>query len=120
MWTHHKQQQHRGAQLPMRERQPRQQGEAPAEAAQGRDAQQHDRADLDVGGETLQPGDYPASPLEHRDGDEAPAAPGDARGDWDDVVQPEPPTELEQDERDDAGKRERSIDGEAGAADRDG
>ena len=89
MWTLHQQQQHRGAQLPMRERQLRQQGEAPAEAAQGREAQEHDRADLDAGGETLPPGDYPASPIGHRDQDNTPSAPGDARADWDDVVQPE-------------------------------
>jgi len=89
MWTLHKQQQHCGAQLPMRDRQPRQQGEAPAEAARDRDAQEHDRADLDAGGETLQPGDYPASPIGHRDQDNTPSAPGDAGDDWDNVVQPE-------------------------------
>jgi len=88
MWTLHKQSQHCGAQLPMRERN-RHPGKAPVEATRDRAAQQHDRADLDVGGETLQPGDYPASPIGHRDQDNTPTAPGEARADWDDVVQPE-------------------------------
>jgi len=87
MWTLHKQQQHCGAQLPVRER-ARQAGAAPAEATRDREAQQHDRADLDVSGGAPQPGDYPASPLENRDGDAAPSAP-EGQVAWDAVVQPE-------------------------------
>jgi hypothetical protein len=83
MWTLHKQPQHCGAQLHARDRKPRRSGEAPEEATRDRDAQEHDRA-----GETLQPGDYPASPIEHRDGDDTPTAP-EGQADWDTVVQPE-------------------------------
>ena len=115
MWTLHKQPQHCGAQLPERER-ARRPGEPPAAATRDRAAQEHDRA-----GDTLQPGAYPASPIEHRDHDTAPTAPGDpstglrtgTRVEWDEVVQPErQPTELEQDERDDAAKRERAVEQE--------
>ena len=89
MWTLHKQPQHCGAQLHARERPstrsgPRQPGEAPDEATRDRAAQEHDRA-----GDTLQPGEYPASPIEHRSGDITPTAPGDGRVAWDEVVQPE-------------------------------
>ncbi len=55
----------------------------PTRRPRDREAQEHDRA-----GETLQPGDYPASPIEHRDGDNTPTAP-EAQADWDTVVQPE-------------------------------
>jgi hypothetical protein len=67
MWTLHKQQQHRGAQLHARSGKARQAGEATRDRA----AQDHDRA----GDQTLQPGDYPASPLAHRDRDTAPGTP---------------------------------------------
>ena len=82
MWTLLRQQQQRGAQMPPKA------GAAPAEAVAGREAQEHDRADLDTGGALLQPGEYPASALEQRDGDVSPSAPAPA-GDWDEVVQPE-------------------------------
>jgi len=99
MWTRLQQQQQRGAQLPERGRRA---GEAPAEAVKDRAAQEHDRADLDTGGEAMQPGDYPASPIENSSGDPAtglrtgdtPAAP-ETSAEWDAVVQPErrPPHE---------------------------
>jgi hypothetical protein len=84
MWTLHKQQQHRGAQLHARAGKPRQPDEvpdeAPNEAVRDRAAQEHDRA-----GGTAQPGDYPASSVENRN-ERAPAEAGAA---WDEVVQPE-------------------------------
>jgi hypothetical protein len=82
MWTLHKQQQHRGAQLHARSRQA---GQAPSEATRDRAAQEHDRA----GDQALQPGEYPASPIEHRDQDITPDAP-EPQAAWDEVVQPEP------------------------------
>ncbi|HEY6814288.1 MAG TPA: hypothetical protein VI168_01995 [Croceibacterium sp.] len=89
MWTLHKQPQHCGAQLhargPSTGSGPRQPDGALDTATRDRAAQQHDRA----GDQTLQPGGYPASPIEHRDQDNTPTAP-DARADWDQVVQPEP------------------------------
>lgn len=84
MWTLHKQPQHCGAQLHARDRQARKRGDAPDEATRDRAAQDHDRA-----GGTLQPGEYPASPIEHRRGDNTPTAPGDKLVEWDHVVQPE-------------------------------
>lgn len=89
MWTLHKQPQHCGAQLHARDRRspgsaPRQPGEAPDEAIRDRAAQEHDRA-----GDPAQPGEYPASRLENRDGGDTPTAPGDAPVEWDDIVQPE-------------------------------
>jgi len=84
MWTLHKQPQHCGAQLHARGSGPRQPGDAPDEATRDRAAQQHDRA----GDQTLQPGDYPASPIEHADRDNTPTAP-EAQVAWDAVVQPE-------------------------------
>lgn len=96
MWTRLQQQQQRGAQLPARSGKARQEGEPPTEATRDRAAQEHDRADLDSGGEAMQPGDYPASPIENSSGDPAtglrtgdtPAAPQTSVG-WDTVVQPE-------------------------------
>jgi hypothetical protein len=76
-WMLHQQQQQCGAQLPKRP------GEPPNEAVEGREAQDHEQA-----GETLQPGDYPASPLEDRDQDITPTAP-EPHVEWDEVVQPE-------------------------------
>jgi len=81
MWTFLKQQQQRGAQLPMRSR-------APAEAVRDREAQEHDRADLDVPGGRLRQGSYPATSIEHLDGDDTPTAPS-AYVSWDEIVQPE-------------------------------
>lgn len=82
MWTLHKQQQHCGAQLHARSRPA---GEAPAEATRDRDAQRHDEA----GDQTLQPGDYPASRIEHGDHDNTPTAPGPRRVGRDDRLPPE-------------------------------
>ena len=83
-WMLHRQQQQCGAQLPSRERGSRQLGDAPGDAGEGREAQDHEQA-----GETLQPGDYPASRLEDRDQDITPTAP-EPRVRWDEVVQPPP------------------------------
>ena len=81
MWTRHKQPQHCGAQLPVRER-VRQTGAAPDAAIRDRAAQEHERA----GDDSLPPGDYPASRLDDGAGARsAPAAPVA----WDAVVQPE-------------------------------
>lgn len=80
MWTHHQQQQQRGAQMHARDRKPRQPGAAPGEAVRDRSAQDHESA-----GGSAQPGDYPASPVENR----RERAPGEAAPAWDDVVQPE-------------------------------
>jgi hypothetical protein len=93
MWTLHKQQQHRGAQLHARSGGTRQAGEAPADATRDRAAQEHDKA----GDGTLPAGAYPASPIEHGEGDpatglrtgERPAAPRGGEAEWDKVVQPE-------------------------------
>jgi len=84
MWTLHKQQQHRGAQLHARGRKPREAGEAPPEATAGREAQEHDRA----GDQALQAGAYPASPIENGDRDNTPTAP-EPHVAWDEVVQPQ-------------------------------
>lgn len=85
-WLRHRQQQQRGAQLHNKPRTP---GEAPAEAVEGREAQDHDRADLDVSGDEPQRGiDYPASGPADREGDITPSAP-EPSVDWDEVVQPE-------------------------------
>ena len=82
MWTLHPQQQQRGAQMPPKT------GAAPADAVAGREAQEHDRANLDAGGDMLQPGEFPASALEQRDGDVTPSAEAPTV-EWDEVVQPE-------------------------------
>ena len=85
-WIRHRQQQQRGAQLHNR---PRASGEAPREAVEGREAQDHDYADLDVSGGEPQRGiDYPATNPPDRQGDITPSAP-EPSVDWDDVVQPE-------------------------------
>ena len=88
MWTLHRQQQQCGTNMQPPRGRGRQQGEPPAEATRDRAAQEHDRADLDAGGGPLQPGEYPASALEHGDSDNTPRAP-EAQVDWDTVVQPE-------------------------------
>jgi hypothetical protein len=89
MWRRHAQQQQCGAQMPARDHKARRPGEAPDVATRDREAQEHDRADLDVSGAAAQPGDYPASPIENRDQDNTPSAPDEPRAGWDDVVQPE-------------------------------
>ena len=81
MWTFLRQQQQRGAQLPMRSR-------PPTEAVKDREAQEHDRADLDVQGGRLRQGSYPATPIEHLDGDDTPTTPSSYVS-WDEIVQPE-------------------------------
>jgi hypothetical protein len=55
----------------------------PAEATKDRDAQEHD-----LPGSTAPKGQYPASRLQDRTGDNTPTA-GDPRVEWDDVIQPE-------------------------------
>jgi hypothetical protein len=83
MWTRLQQQQQRGAQMPKHR-----QGEAPAEAVAGREAQEHEHAALDVAGEIGAAGESPASPLENREQDITPTVP-EPRTSWDEVVQPE-------------------------------
>ena len=108
MWTFLRQHQQRGAQLHAREGRAKASGGdqngAPKEAVEGREAQDHDRADLDVG-QTNEPQrdiDYPATNPTDRDGDITPSAP-ETHVQWDEVVQPERQeqqgSELEQDER---------------------
>jgi hypothetical protein len=75
--------------LNMSESQP---GESPADAAPqdaiaGREAQDHELADIETGGEP-RPGLYPADDIENREGDITPDAP-DPRVEWDTRVQPE-------------------------------
>jgi len=93
MWTHHQQPQQRGAQLHARGPQ-RRPGETPDEATRDRAAQQHDQA----GDQTLQPGGYPASPIEHADRDNTPTVP-EAQVAWDEVVQPERRREHDRDDQ---------------------
>ena len=88
MWTFLRQQQQRGAQLHARDRQ---MGEAPADAVADRSAQEHDRA-----ADPAQPGDYPTTRVEDREGDITPSAP-EAAVDWDEVVQPERADETDDD-----------------------
>jgi hypothetical protein len=88
MWKRLRQQQQRGAQFEGRQGKVRQQGEAPAEAVAGREAQDHDYADLDTGGEPRSDIDYPADDVPDRKGDITPSRP-EPHVDWDDVVQPE-------------------------------
>ncbi len=89
VWTLHRQQQQCGAQLQARSNSSgsgaRQPGEAPNEAVEGREAQDHEQA-----GGVPQAGESPASELAHRDQDNTPSAPRDPRVEWDDIVQPEP------------------------------
>jgi hypothetical protein len=53
----------------------------------GREAQDHELADIETGGEP-RPGLYPADDIENREGDITPDAP-DPRVEWDTRVQPE-------------------------------
>jgi hypothetical protein len=96
-WSLHRQQQQCGAQLPNKARQA---GEVPRAAGADRAAQDHEQA-----GEVLQPGDYPASPIDDKHQDNTPGAP-EPQVQWDEVVQPERrqqqgETELEEDQRGD-------------------
>ena len=99
MWNWLRQQQQRGTQLPRPGDQSRAAGkvpgEAPSEATVDRSAQDHEQA----GGPPqsgAQAGEFPASPLENRDQDITPSAPGDRAVEWDDVVQPQPGQEQGQ------------------------
>ena len=65
----------------------RQPGQPPADATAGREAQDHELADIYTGG-LPQQGRYPADDLPNRDGDITPDAP-DPRVEWDERVQPE-------------------------------
>lgn len=65
----------------------------PADATVGREAQDHELADIETGGEP-QPGLYPADAIENRDGDITPDAP-DPHVEWDERVQPERPDERD-------------------------
>lgn len=91
MWIWHRRQQQRGAQVHARDGKRRQPGEAPREAVEGREAQDHDYADLQVSGsdEPERGIDYPATDPPNRQGDITPSVPDDATQSWDDVVQPE-------------------------------
>jgi len=84
-WNLMPQHQQRGSQLGDKPR------SAPREAVEGRAAQEHDLADLEVAG-TTEPQraiDYPADRLPEREGDITPTlGDGDTQS-WDDVVQPE-------------------------------
>jgi len=62
-------------------------GDPPADATTGREAQDHELADIETGGEP-QPGRYPADAIENRHGDNTPGAANPAV-DWDTRVQPE-------------------------------
>ena len=61
--------------------------DAPEDAIADRDAQDHELADIETGGEP-EPGLYPADDIENREGDITPKA-ADPHVDWDTRVQPE-------------------------------
>lgn len=62
-------------------------GDPPADATAGREAQDHELADVETGG-APQPGRYPADTIENSDGDNTPDA-ADPQVEWDERVQPE-------------------------------
>jgi hypothetical protein len=64
-------------------------GEAPDDAVNDRDAQQHDRA----GGQP-EAGNYPSDSIENREGENTPDA-ADPHVEWDERVQPERADETE-------------------------
>lgn len=68
-------------------------GEPPADATAGREAQKHDLAYSDSGGEP-EPGLYPADGIPECKGDITPDA-AHPTVEWDDRVQPERPDERE-------------------------
>lgn len=85
MWHHLPRQQQRGAQFdPGRKREP------PAEAVEGREAQDHDYADIQTSpdGEPATGIDYPADPIERRQQDITPDDPKPSVN-WDTRVEPE-------------------------------
>ena len=61
--------------------------DAPEDAIADRDAQDHELADIETGGEP-EPGLYPADDIENREGDITPET-ADPHVDWDTRVQPE-------------------------------
>ena len=67
--------------------------ELPDDATEDREAQDHERADVETGGKP-QPGRYPADDLPNRAGDVTPDAP-DPHVEWDERVQPERADERE-------------------------
>ena len=67
-------------------------GEAPADATDGRAAQQHDLAYEQAGGEA-EPGLYPANAVEDREGGDITPDAADPDVEWDERVQPERPDE---------------------------
>ena len=69
-------------------------GEAPADATDGRAAQQHDLAYEQAGGEA-QPGLYPANSVADRDGGDITPDAADPHVEWDERVQPERPDEQD-------------------------
>jgi hypothetical protein len=69
-------------------------GEAPADATDGRAAQQHDLAYEQTGGEA-QPGLYPANSVADRDGGDITPDAADPHVEWDERVQPERPDEQD-------------------------
>jgi hypothetical protein len=69
-------------------------GEAPADATDGRAAQQHDLAYEQTGGEA-QPGLYPANSVADRDGGDITPDAADPHVKWDERVQPERPDEQD-------------------------
>ena len=90
MWHRLPEQQQRGVQLPRRK------GEPPADAVAGREAQDHEQADVltSPDGEPARGIDYPADPVERRTQDITPDDP-DPQVEWDERVQPERPDERE-------------------------
>jgi hypothetical protein len=68
-------------------------GAVPEDAIADRDAQDHELADVETGGEP-EPGRYPADAIENREGDITPEA-ADPHVDRDTRVQPEPADEAD-------------------------
>jgi len=68
-------------------------GEAPDDATEDRQAQQHDLAYSDSGGEP-EPGLYPDDAIENRQGENTPDA-AHPTVEWDERVQPERPDEQD-------------------------
>ena len=83
MWHLLPQQQQRGARIPRP-------GEPPADAVAGREAQDHETADIQTSptGEPAAGIDHPADPIDRRTGDNTPSAPR-PHVDWDTIVEPE-------------------------------
>ena len=69
-------------------------GDPPADATNGRSAQDHEYADVETGGRP-QPGRYPADGIEERDGGDVTPDASDPHVEWDERVQPERPDERD-------------------------